>query len=52
MGEKWDVWLAHVGFEGDIGSKERPVVVLSDKVTLCICIGVKSESGARAVATC
>jgi len=35
--------MAHVGFEDGTGSKERPVVVLSDQTILCICMGVTSK---------
>ena len=30
-------------FEDGIGGKERPVIVLDDKIILCICMGVTSK---------
>jgi len=41
--DEWSVWMARVMFDDEIGSKERPVIVLKDQVILCICMGVTSK---------
>jgi hypothetical protein len=28
--EEWSVWMAQVIFDDDVGSKDRPVIVLND----------------------
>ena len=45
--DEWSVWMAQVMFDDGIRSKERPVVVLSDRVVLCICMGVTSKYKGR-----
>ena len=41
--EEWSVWTAFVRFQDGVGGKERPVIVLDDKIILCICMGVTSK---------
>jgi len=40
---EWSVWTAFVRFEDGIGGKERPVIVIDDRIILCICMGVTSK---------
>jgi len=42
--EKWSVWMAHIRFEDGTGIKERPVIVLNDRIILCVCMGVTSKT--------
>lgn len=39
--------MAQVMYDGGVGSKERPVIVLSDRVVLCVCVGVTSKNKGR-----
>ena len=35
--------MARVDYEDGTGSKDRPVIVLNDKVVLCVCLAVTSK---------
>ena len=41
--EAWSVWTAHVEYADGTGSKERPVIVLNDRIVLCVCMAVTSK---------
>ena len=42
--EKWSVWYATVRYEEDSSiSKDRPVVILDDRTTLCLSLKVTSK---------
>ena len=41
--ETWSVWLAGVEYADGSGIKDRPVVVLSDRTVLCVCLAVTSK---------
>ena len=41
--EEWSVWMARVMFEDGTDVKERPVIVLKDRIILCVCMGVTSK---------
>ena len=41
--EEWSVWIASVEFSEGAGMKERPVIVLKDRIVLCTCLAVTSK---------
>ena len=42
--KRWDLWWAFVGFEGDEGGKERPVIILESGEVLVVSIQVTSHA--------
>jgi len=41
--DKWSVWTAKIFFDDGTDFKYRPVIVLSDRIILCIVMGVTSK---------
>ncbi|MCL2142769.1 MAG: type II toxin-antitoxin system PemK/MazF family toxin [Methanomassiliicoccaceae archaeon] len=41
--EEWSVWTARVEYADGTGMKDRPVIVLNDRIVLCVCLAVTSK---------